>query len=433
MADLPKNITLVSYENSDGTRQVKYRVRLQLRKTKFNQLFDDLNEAKAFLIECRSKYGSKALTQKEIEEREALKSYNDFKQEPTFSFFFNAYFDYRYPEKEFQANLMKKKQFNTYKSFFKTILNTEIEVLDEAVLEETPHAAELLYRYGFGKSISNKTRLLGDFKLSEIDYKIINAFVLKRLELGKSKITVRKELSIISCFYQEVKYIPALAKKNVDELGNPTKEINKKLLQKAYNKAKSKRIDEDNFEKIKNCIYNEDLGFSYTLLLQYFGAFRMSEAIYLEWENIDFKEKKIKLPQTKTLPRTVYMNKDLEDLLNTIEDDPNKRTGLVVKTQTYYKYQKQIQRFRKKYGFELVTHQLRKDAISRMIDKVGKDNSIVLSEILGFTNVKNFEINYIEEEVKTDTLIGVMKNVGHTEKSKNITKNAYYSLPKIKN
>jgi len=432
MADLPKNITLVSYTNVDGTRQIKYRVRLQVRKTKFNQLFDELSEAKAFLIECKSRYGSKALTQKEIDEQEELRKYNEFRNELTFGFCFNAYFDYAYPKDKFQVNLLKKKQFNTYKSFFNTIKNTEIEVFDEEVLEETPHAAELLNRYGFKKSISTKPKKLSDFKISEVDYRIINAYVQKRLNQGKSKITVRKELSIISCFYQEIKYIPALAKKNVDNLGNPTKEINKKLLEKAYNKEKPKRIDDDNFEKIKICIYCEDLDFAYTLLLQYYGALRMAEAVYLQWSDINFKEKKIRLPQTKTLPRTVYMSKDLEDLLNTIEDDPTKRTGLVVKTQTYYKYQKQIQRFRKKYGFELVSHQLRKDAISRLIEKVGTNNSIVLSEILGFTNVKNFEINYLEDEPNLDTVEGVMKNVGHTENSKNITKNKYFGFKPIK-
>lgn len=158
----------------------------------------------------------------------------------------------------------------------------------------------------------------------------------------------------------------------------------------------------------------------------------MSEAIYLEWKNINFETKQIFLPQTKTNPRLVYMTKDLQDLLETIEEDESKRTGLVLKTQTIYKYQKQIQRFRVKYGFELVTHQLRKDAIGRMIDKVGHENPIILAEILGFTNVKNFESNYLEDDVNLNTIEGVMKNIGHTEKSKNITKNTYYALPKFK-
>lgn len=154
----------------------------------------------------------------------------------------------------------------------------------------------------------------------------------------------------------------------------------------------------------------------------------MSEAIYLVWENIDFEEKTISLPQTKTNPRVVFMTKDLQDLLETIEPDETKRHGLVLKTQTYYKYQKQMQRFRTKYEFDLVTHQLRKEAISRMISNVGKDNSIVLAEILGFTNVKNFEANYIQQEPNLSTVEGVMRNIGHTEKSKNITRKVYFAL-----
>ena len=427
MAVLPKGVYAVEHKTKAGT-VLRYQAKAMINGIKYSKTFEEIAEAKAYLTEVRSHFGRKAIDAADIAEAKALEEF----KKPLFEWFFNCYFDYKYPEKEFQANLMKKKQYATYKSFFKTILNTEIQVFNEDTLEDKPHASEILNRYGFGSSISKKTKL-GKLRLHQVNYKTINAYIKKRLELGKSKITVRKELSIISCFFNEVKYIPTIPTKSVEDLGNPTKEIDKKLLSKAYNKEKAKRIDEDNFEKIKNCIYNEDLDFSYALLLQYFGAFRMSEAIYLTWENIDFKEKKIKLPQTKTLPRVVYMSKDLEDLLETIEPEKEKQKGLVLKTQTYYKYQKQIQRFRERYGFELVTHQLRKDAISRMIDKVGKDNSIVLSEILGFTNVKNFEINYIEEEARTDTLIGVMKNVGHTEKSKNITKNAYYSLPKLKN
>lgn len=427
MAALPKNISIISYKNADGSKQIKYRVRLQVKGEAFTQLFDDLPEAKAYLAEIKSRYGRRALSEQEEAEARALE---EFKQ-PTLDWFFDNYFAYKYPKPNDEDSLLKKKQHATYKSFFNTILNTEIQVFNEKTLMDAPQASELLNRYGYGSSLSKKKNF-GKLKLHEINYKTINAYIKRRLELGKSKITVRKELSIISCFFTEIKHIATIPEKFVQNIGNPTKDIDKKLLAKPQKKERAKRIDDDNFEKLKNCINVEPIDFAYAVLLQYFGAFRMSEAIYLEWKHINFETKQIFLPQTKTNPRLVYMTKDLQDLLETIEEDKDKRTGLVLKTQTIYKYQKQIQRFRVKYGFDLTTHQLRKDAIGRMIDNVGHENTIVLAEILGFTNVKNFESNYVEEDVSLNTIEGVMRSIGHTKKSKNITKNTYYALPKFK-
>lgn len=425
MAVLPKGVYLQEHRTKAG-KVVRYQAKAMINGFKYSKVFDTVQEAKIYLAEIRSTFGRKALTEIELAEK---KSMDEFKT-PLFEWFFNNYFDYKYPKKDFSVSLMKKKQYLAYQSFFRTILRTEIPVYIAEILENDPHAAKLMDDGGMGKYISKRIAL-GKFKLYEITYKTINEYIRVRRDAGKSLNTVRKEVSIISCFYQEAKHISAISDKFFVGIGNPTKEIDKKLLdQKKFiqTKPKAKRIDEDNFEKIKSCIYQEDLDFAYALLLQYFGAFRMSEAIYLTWENVNFKEKKITLPQTKTNPRIVAMTKDLQDLLETIEEDESKRTGIVLKNQTYYKYQKQIQRYRERYKFELVTHQLRKDAIGRMIDKVGKDNSIVLSEILGFTNVKNFEVNYIEQEPNLETIEGVMRSIGHTEKSKNITKKVYYSL-----
>lgn len=431
MADLPRNISLVSYKNKkDGSKQLKYRVRLQVDGENINRLFDELPDAKAFLLEARSTYGRKALSEQEKAEKKALDEY----RQPTFDWFLDVYFEKKYPEKNYRSSTLKLKQYRTYESFFRTIKNTSVATFNERLLRETPQAAQLLEEVGLGPAISKKKKL-GKFKLHEITFKTINAYIEARKEQGKRLTTIRKEVSIISCFFREVRHIPVLASVWTENLGNPTKDINKKLFdEKDYpikKKPLVKTIDDDNFEKIKNCLYCEDLDFAYALLLQYFGAFRMSEAVYLVWENIDFKEKRISLPETKTGSREVSMTKDLEDLLDTIEPDLSKRVGLVLKNQTYYKYQKQVQRFRKKYGFELVTHTLRKAAISRMINKVGSENSILLAALLGFTNVRNFETNHLEKRPDLSTVEGVMRSIGHTEKSKNITKNIYYSLPKF--
>jgi len=116
MAALPKNISIVSYKNAKGSKQVKYRVRLQVKGEAFTQLFDELPEAKVYLAEIKSRYGRKALSEQEEAEARALE---EFKQ-PTLDWFFDTYFDYKYPEPREDDSLLKKKQHATYKSFFKT-------------------------------------------------------------------------------------------------------------------------------------------------------------------------------------------------------------------------------------------------------------------------------------------------------------------------
>ena len=157
----------------------------------------------------------------------------------------------------------------------------------------------------------------------------------------------------------------------------------------------------------------------------------MSEALGLDWKNVNFNDRSITLPITKTTPRVVLMTKDLCDLLETIEPEKDNRIGLVVKNTGLYKYEKQIQRFGQRYGFYKIisSHNFRKDAISRMIDKVGGSNPMQLAQILGYKNVQQFQADYINDIPNIDTLEGVMKNNG--QKQLNTTNTHYYELPKL--
>lgn len=427
MAGLPKNISIVQYKNADGTKQVKYRARITVKGQKFNRLFDELAHAKTYLTEAKSHFGRKAIDEADIAEQMAFEEW----KRPTFEWFIDNYFKWRFPEPPKDAPILKRKEFATYKSFFNTIKETEFALLNEDMLEDTPQAAVFFINIGLGQHISNPKTSLKALKLHQIDYRIINAYIGARLAAGKSKITVRKEISVLSCFYRDLKHVPAFAKKNVAHVQNPCKDIDYRLLAKAANKPGPKRIDKANWEKYLHCLAMEDLDFAYASLLQYFGAFRMSEALGLTWDNCDFRRKHVYLPQTKTRPRLVAMTKDLEDLLDIIEPDESKRTGLVLKTQTLYKYQKQMQRFRKQYGFQLTTHLFRKDAISRMIDKVGTKNQVMLAAILGYTNVKQFANDYLQQVPDLSTLEGVQANVGHAPASINVTANNYFGMPDV--
>ncbi len=430
MADLPKNISLVQYKNKDGSKQLKYQVRVSIKKIPYSKLFDDLTQAKAWLIEVKSTAGRIALTQEEIDEKRALDEFRS----PKLDWYLDVYFRQQYPTPPTEASELKRKQHNTYKSFFETIKNTQIVEPNAELLYQDPQTSELMRRSGFAANYEKKRRL-GSMKLHEITYRTINDYIRTRAALGMSENTVRKEVSIISCFYEQARHNTEISLKLTQDLDNPTKKIDRKLYDNKTlfppRRKREKGLGSDaNYLRILDCIYCEDIEFGYTLLLQLFSAMRMSEAVYLKWEDIDIEAKTIFLEETKTGSRRVFITKDMLDLLDTIEPDISKRTGLVVKNQSYYKYQKQIQRFREKYKFNLRTHQLRKQAITNMINRVGEKNSIKLAEILGFVSVTNFNNNHIQQN-KTpnlDTIEGVLNHSGHTDESINITKNSYYDL-----
>jgi integrase len=427
MANLPKNIYQVTYKNKDGKKQFKYQVKKILQGKQYNKLFETVSECEIYLKEVNSHFGRKNVVEYDEQEQRKLEEF----RKPPFEWFFMQYFNYKHPSNFDPKDLLKKKAYRTYQSFFKTILNTKIEVHNEEILEETPQASIILM--GLGLGIKSKHTSLGKLKLHEINYKTINSYIKARLKIGNSKITIKKHLSILSCFFQECRYIDGIAEKAVENIGNPTKQIDKKLLANAFNVKKAKRIDEENWLKLMECYNKEDdLTFHYVSLLQYFGALRMSEALGLTWENISFNNKTLNLPKTKTTPRVVFMTKDLNDLLETIEPEKQNRTGLVVKNTGLYKYEKQIQRFGQRYGFYKIisTHNFRKDAISRMIDRVGGSNPMQLAQILGYKNVQQFQADYINDTPNIDTLSGIMKNNG--QKQLNTVSTHYYELPKLK-
>lgn len=425
MAKLPKNVYQVAYKNKDGKKQYKYQVKKTIQGQNFNKLFEDVAECEIYLNEINSHFGRKNVVEYDLEEQRRIEEF----KKPPFEWFFMQYFHDKHKNNFDPKDLLKKKAYATYKSFFKTILNTEIAIFDEDMMEDTPQATKILIGLGIGKSRKVK---LGKLKLHEINFKTINSYINARLAIGNSKITVKKHISILSVFFQEVRYVEGISLKLVGNIVNPTKEINKKLLANAFNVRKAKRISSEYWEKLMECYNKEDdLTFHYVSLLQYFGAFRMSEALNLTWDNLDFSAKTIYLPATKTTPRIVKMTKDLKDLLDIIEPDRNKRIGLVVKNTGLYKYQKQIQRFGARYGFYKIisSHNFRKDAISRMIDKAAGTNAIQLAQILGYKNVQQFKADYIDDTPDLDSLEGVMKNSGHKEMN---TTNIYYDWPEIK-
>jgi integrase len=427
---LPKGISLVEYRTQEG-RVLKYRARFNSKKHNFkgNKLFDTLDKAKAYLAECKSVYGREALTGIERGNAIARLVYGN----PDFSIFLKRFYEYRYQndllDSDGNPSYLKRKRNITIQSFYKTICETKIGVVNDEFSQAMTGFTMLL-----GNRVAS-TVTLGKLKPQQITYKHINAYVKARLDMGKKKSTVRKELSLISCFFDEAKHIPGVNALLLPEL-NPCNGFDKKLLSNVYEGKIQRRIEPEEWDNILSAIINvKQIEFSYILLFSLFTAMRRSEVCNLKWEYIH--NTFIMLPYAKKGRRKIILTKDAKDLIAIIAEDKPERKGKVF-DMSISTFEKAYQRYSKKYGFTTVNyHMFRKESISRAIEKIGV-NPLVLAEVLGFKNVVQFKKDYLDDveitsNKNTDELIETqaridreMRNFAHT--SMNTTKGSYFSL-----
>jgi integrase len=141
-------------------------------------------------------------------------------------------------------------------------------------------------------------------------------------------------------------------------------------------------------------------------------ACRRSEIVNLEWSQI--KENYIQLIHTKSgRPRKVYLTLQAKELLKTIE---KKQERLF--TYTLAGFDGSFVKFMKNNNLSHIHfHDFRRESISRFIEQIGSDNSILITEILGFANVKRFEENHItNSSVSISTEEDLLKSIGHSNK-----------------
>lgn len=428
---LPKGVSIIDYKTDEG-KVIKYRARFNSKKNNFkgDKLFETVKEATEYLAECKSIYGRTALTEKERINAIGRLMYAN----PPLKIFLQRFYEHRYEkdllDAEGKTSYLKHKRNLTIKSFYKTICDTKIEMFYEGPsLEMAGFAMMIKDKLGTDKTS------LGRLKPLEITYKHINAYVKARLDLGKKKSTVRKELSLISCFFDEAKHIPSINNLLIPEL-NPCKDFDKKLLSNVYEGNIQRRINKEEWDNILSAIINVNkIEFIYIMLFSLFTAMRRSEICNLQWEYIH--NTFIMLPYAKKGKRKIILTKDAKDLIEIIAEENPERKGKVFKM-SISTFEKAYQRYSQKYGFSEVNyHMFRKEGISRTIEKIGV-NPLVLAEVLGFKNVVQFKKDYlddieitsnknIDELIETQARIErEMKNFG--QKNMNTTKASYFSL-----
>lgn len=413
MATIPRGIQVVEHTNADNSITKKYRVRIVRKDFKADRRFDDLQEAIEFLNLSKLKKGKEIIFK--ITEEERLRRHQQ-EEDPynyTFGYFVNKYLNDEILSKPVTTEMQKRNRTNIL-SFYKTILNTSIidtqlsyqEKMEEFEgLEDQP-----LYRFMKGLDIR---------KITNVD---INNYIKERLKKGLKKSSVSREVSHISNIFNNLQNVSV----ELATLSNPCLKYQKSLLKDRTTKKKIKITKEEEELIFKKLQEKNNKAMYQIAMISALTALRRSEIIYLTIHQIH--DNYIELDITKTNPRTVYIDKEAKEFLNTLK--PVTSDGRFF-SYTVMGFEGNFRRFLEdnKLQGRFSFHDLRRLAISKKIAQIGAENSVFITEFLGISNIKKFEELHNPKTVFTPTTqAAALKNFGHTLPQ---TTKIYFNMPKI--
>lgn len=427
MAKIPNTIA-VKWKNKDGSKSVKYRVRINRNGLKVDELVDTEKEALELVNQARSKLGQahiKIEQQKKEEERLIETS------ETSLHYLVGQYVDKYYSPDPNDTELKRRNKENK-RSLYKNILNTkirsDIEEPDFDVkvknLTNMDVASIAEYVVAASKKIKIEKRI-GSFSVFEFDSMAVDDYIKVKKAQGRKGSSILTDITAMSAFYRKMRHLTR--NKKMLDLKNPCLDYDHSLLQGAIQKIPQRISDEDLRLIYKAMTETENVEMFQIVLLSLYSSMRRSEIITLTADQIF--ENHIHLVSTKSgKSRDVYLTKQAKDLLNSITPKEDGRLF----GYTIAGFDRNWQRLRKKHGFTHIRfHSLRKESISRFVEQLAGTNSMVIAELLGISNVEKLEKDYIEpllDKPTVETEKGLLKHIGHSNKA--VTHRFYYSLPK---
>ncbi len=413
MATIPRGIQVVEHTNADNSITKKYRVRIVRKGFKADRRFDDLQEASEFLNLSKLKKGKEIIFN--ITEEERLKKHQQ-EEDPynyTFGYFVNRYINEEVLSKPITTEMQKRNRTNIL-SFYKTILNTSIENTGLTYKEKEEELG------GLGdKKVHTFMKGFDIRKISNVD---INSYIKERLAKGLKKSSVGREITHISNVFNNLQNIST----ELASLPNPCLKYNKNLLKDRTTKKKIKITKEEEELIFKKLQEKNNKAMYQIAMISALTALRRSEIIYLTTHQIH--DNYIELETTKTTPRTVYIDKQAKDFLNTLK--PVTSDGRLF-SHTVMGFEGNFRRFLddNKLQGRFSFHDLRRLAISRKIAQIGAENSVFITEFLGISNVNKFEELHNPKLIYAPTTQATaLKNFGHTLPQ---TTKIYFNMPNI--
>ena len=398
MSTLPRGVQQVTYKDS-----LYFRVRISRKNFKADKYFKNLEEAKEFLALSKAKKGKELIYSITEEERKSKRSYGNF----TYGYFVDRYIE-DYLSSECKTELEFKNRTNKL-SFLRTTKKTS--VLDRSLSNSEKEdlnidiiADSKVYRY------------FGGFDVRKIKAIDINNYIKSRLHFVKP-VSVNRELSYISTIFKKLQYFD----EELADIPNPVLLYDRDLIKNQITKREFvlSPEDEEKFFAALSAKNNKELYLAAQASL--LTGMRRSEVLTLKPSQI--KENYVQLIHTKSgRPRKVYLTKEAKLFFEKLKPYSSEK----IFKYTLSGFDRVFREVMQKANLSHIHfHDLRRTNISRLLTKIGHDNTILATEILGIQSIKKFEeLHSNAEPVEPTTQYQAVKN---WHSSPQITK-GYYNI-----
>ncbi|HDR9191936.1 TPA: site-specific integrase [Burkholderia vietnamiensis] len=408
---LPRGIRLTTYPTKDGL-VTKYRVEITRKdwQGKRNNLFDTLNEAKAFLLLSKNKKGQEFIYQTEEKQKPINQDWAD--KDFSFGYFAKIYLENCVFNQVADTELKRRNQAMK-KAFINKICNISIPnryLTPQDKLDMGLEADSVVY--SFFSSFDVRTQI------RRID---INNYIKTRLN-GDSKnravkpISVARELTFISNVFSYLIDID----ESLEYIKNPIRggDYDKSLLRNVIN-ARRRTLKEEEEEKFFEVIKNykshkpKHRGQLYSIcMLSLLTSMRKSEIVFLRKDQIKDDFRIIHLTITKSgKSRDVYLDETAREFLKNLE--PMGENGRYF-TYSNYGFSRVFTSLMRQNDLgDLHFHDLRRTKISRMLSLGGQDNTILIAKLLGFQSNRKFESIHVNKNQGLGSQSSMLASFGH--------------------
>ena len=398
MSTLPRGI-----HETDIKGYAYYRVRINRKNFKCDKYFKSLVEAKEFLALSKAQKGKELIYSITEEERKSKPNYGDF----TFGYFVDLYIQ-DYLSSECKTELEKRNRNNKL-SFLKTVKNASVVDRNISPTEKDD--------VNIDTEIDSKIyRFFGGFDVRKIRAIDINNYIKSRLHFVKA-ISVSRELSYISTIFRKLQYF----NEELADIQNPVPQYDKDLLKNQITKREFVLTPEDEAKFFAALSVKNNKELLLVAQASLLTGMRRSEILTLKPSQV--KENYIQLIHTKSgRPRKVYLTKEAKIFFEELKPISSEK----IFKYTIGGFDRVFREVMQKAGLAHIHfHDLRRTNISRLLTKIGHDNTILATEILGIQSIKKFEeLHSNAEPVEPTTQYQAVKN---WHSSPQITK-GYYKI-----
>lgn len=420
MAKLEKGLSEVIYTTKAGTVK-KYRVRITTQEFKFNKLFDTLELAQEALALSKTIAGRNILTNaiNGIEEKKAF--YAEILSSEALKVHLPIYFEQHLKKPELEEKDVFSNETYGYK--LKALLETKIDDLqvNDKLMGGMIESLSPIMRASF----KPRKKPLGDFSVFQITQREILFYINARLELGRKKSTIKRELALLSGFFTRI----SLFGKKYEHIENPVSLCLKKTnkLDGTFIK-RDRRLEDGEEEKLYKALSsmrNPDM--LKIVLLAHYTGMRRSEILGLKWSQLAHAYKQenparsfIQIYKGKNQePRKVKVFSEAQAVIDSLTQKPNAER---VFTYTFSGFNANIRRAIKKAGLaDYRFHDLRAELISKLFE--AGFNSVIVASVANIDNQTYFDRthkrNHEEREMIASSTLNdeqIRRTAGHNNK-----------------